>query len=415
MTFPAAVTVTFRPGASTTFINSLVLGDIDNGLLGVNVLGGSPEVAADITNDVQQIAIRRGRDRQFDTYNAGTATVQLIDLSGDWNPNNTESPYFGELKAGRQLRVSANYEGDDIFLFSGYITSYAWTFVKELAANFVTIVASDGTRILEQGTITTVADSAAGDTSSQRVNKILDQVLWPPSLRAVGSAGVLLQANPTERRSTLAAVRQVEEAELGALFVNALGVVTFRTRGEQAALAVAASTLFTDDPDPVGDVVRYQSLQVALDDQEIVNLVTANRIDGATQQATDPASIAEFFTRAREFRDLLNLTDLSVASLALQVVNYRSQPELEIKSVTVEMISDDETRLTAGLTLNIGDPIVVEHFAVGGTITSSLTVQGIQHNIGLSSWTTTFSTAEPLSLPFVLGSSLYGVLGTSIL
>lgn len=415
MTFPAAVTVTFRPGAAASFGNTLVLGDPLNGVLGTNVLGTSAQQAIDITDEVQQVSIRRGRDRQFDSYLSGTATVQLIDLNGDWNPNNTESPYFGELKAGRQLRVSAAYESVNAFLFSGYITNYQWQFVPEFNANLVTLSASDGFRILEQGTITTVAGSADGDTTGQRVTQILDEALWPASLRDVTADGVIVQANPTDRRSPLKAAQQVEQTELGALFVDAAGVVVFRSRAEQALAATTTPTVFTDDPNPIGQVVRYTNIEVRLDDEEIVNLVTAERIGGTVQQVADAASITEFFTRSRSFTNLLNQTDAGALSLATQVVNYRSQPELEIRSVTIEMLSDDTPRVTAGLTLDVGEPILVERFAVGGTITSSLTVQGIQHNINLSTWSTTFSTAEPLSFAFVLGSSLYGVLGTSTL
>lgn len=415
MTFPAAVTVTFRPGASASFGNTLVLGDPLNGVLGSNVLGTTAQQAINITDQVRQVSIRRGRDRQFDTYLSGTATIELLDLDGDWNPNNTSSPYFGELKAGRQLRVSASYQSVDAFLFSGYITNYQWRFSPEFAANIVTISASDGFRILDQGTLTTVAGSADGDTTGQRVTQILDEALWPASLRDVTSDGVTVQANPADRRSPLAAAQQVEQTELGALFVDTAGRVVFRSRAQQALAATTTPTVFTDDPNPVGPVVRYTNVEVRLDDEEIVNLVTAERIGGAVQQVDNAASIQEFFARSRSFTDLLHQTDGGALALANQVVNYRSQPELEIRSVTVQMLSDDTPRVTAGLTLNVGDPILVERFAVGGTITSSLTVQGIQHNIGLSSWSTTFSTAEPLSFAFVLGSSLYGVLGTSTL
>lgn len=416
MTFPAALTVTFRPTPQASFENAFVLGDANQGVLGTNVLGTSAEPAVDITNEVRQVSIRRGRDRQFDTYLSGTCTIELIDLNGDWNPNNSDGPYFGELKSGRQVRVSATYENELQLLFSGYVRNYRWRFNKELNANLVTINASDGFRILDRGTITTVNGSSDGDTAAERINQILDEAKWPPTLRNISDGGVLVQANPTDRRSPLAALQQVETTELGALFMETDGALTFKTREQQFFDSLAAPTVFTDDPSPVGPVVTYTGVEIALDDDEIINFVSAERIGGTVQEIENAESVNEFFTRSRSYTELLHQNDLGALSLANVVVSNRSQPTLEIRSVTLEMLSDDTQRLTAGLSLQIGDPIVVERFAVGGPISSSLTVQGIQHNINLNAWFTTFSTAETLSSTlFVLGSSQFGVLGQSTL
>lgn len=415
MTFPAALTVTFRPGQPATFGNVLILGDPVNGVLGSNVLGASAGIPVDITNDVRQLSIRRGRDRQFDTYTSGTCTLEVVDTNGDWNPDNTSSPYFGEIKPGRQLRVSAEYNTESTFLFSGYITRYQWRWEPELDANIVTISANDGFRIFESGQITTVAGAGNGDTAGERINLILDAAQWPVSLRDISTNGITLQADPGEERTPLAACQQVELSEIGSFLIRGDGVAQFRTRADNALQAIQTPTVFTDDPNPIGPVVRYKNIDVALDDNEIVNQVSAERIGGTPQVFTDSASATEFFTRARSFTDLLHQTDTQSLALAKQVVNYRSQPALEIRSVSVEMISNDTPRITAGLNLKIGDPILVERSAVGGTVSSALTVQGVQHNIRLGSWDTTFSTAEPLGFAFVLGSSQYGVLGVSTL
>jgi hypothetical protein len=415
VTFPAALTVTFRPGTSASFGNVLTLGDPLNGVLGSNVLGTSAAVPVNITADVRQVAIRRGRDRQFDTYTSGTCTVELIDTNGDWNPDNTSSPYFGEIKPGRQLRISAAYNSISAFLFSGYITRYQWRWEPELDANIVTISANDGFRILEAGQITTVAGAADGDTAGERIDHILAAAAWPASLRDISVGGITLQADPGEERTPLAACQQVELSDIGSFLIRGDGVAQFRTRADNALQATQTATVFTDDPNPIGPVVRYKSIDVALDDSEIVNQVSAERIDGTPQVFTDSGSATEFFTRARSFTSLLHQTDAQSLNLAKQVVNYRSQPALEIRSVSVEMISNDTPRITAGLTLKIGDPIVVERSAVGGTVSSALTVQGVSHNIRLGSWDTTFSTAEPLGFAFVLGSPQYGVLGVSTL
>jgi len=52
----------------------------------------------------------------------------------------------------------------------------------------------------------------------------------------------------------------------------------------------------------------------------------------------------------------------------------------------------------------------------GGTnLDLRLTIQGHQHDITPDRWITQFTTAYPLSLGFILGSTEYGILGTNTL
>lgn len=415
MSLPAGLKITFRPGVGPLFANSLVLGDALNGILGANVLGGSAQQPIEITNLCRQVSIRRGRDRQFDRYNAGTCTIELLDQNGDFNPDNSSSPYFGELLPGRQLRVSASYNSIEAFLFSGYITNYRWRWDPGFDAFIVTISAQDGFRFLAAAEIGDVPGAAPGDDSGTRAGLILDAALWPPSLRKIDPAGVPIQLDSSDRRTVLQALQAVELSELGATYLDPAGNVVFRTRQGLGQQAAGTATQFTDDPDAPGPVVRYQSLSVELDDQEIINEVTAQRLGGTAQTESDLDSIQEYFARSRGFDGLLVETDEAARSFALQLVNYRSQPTVEVRAVAIEMMSNDPVRIEAGLTLDIGDPLDVTRTTVGGALSTRLTIQGVQHDIRLDDWRITYSTAEPFSVPFILGSAIYGILGTSTL
>jgi len=415
VTFPAQLTVTFRPGIGAAFGNAFVLGSALNGVLGSNVLGGSSAVPVDITNQVRGVSIRRGRDRQFDSYSTGSAVITIIDDNGDFNPDNTTGPYFGELLPGRQIRVSATYNGVSYWLYSGYAVSYQWRWLPELERNLCTITCEDPFRFLAFNQIETVPTATAGQTSGQRVESILEAAQWPPSLQLIDTAGVTVQADPGEQRNVLEAAQTVELTELGAFYTDPAGRVVFRSRGAVGLAAAGPAPLFTDDPNPAGPVVRYQSLEVGLDDTELANDVTVERSGGTPQNLTDPASIDDYFRRSVSYTDLLMETDTAALNAANQILAYRRQPELEVRNVAIEMISDETPRITAGLGLDIGAPIEVTRSAVGGPITTVLTVQGVTHDITPGQWVTTFSTARPLSFPFILGSTVYGVLGTSTL
>jgi len=76
--------------------------------------------------------------------------------------------------------------------------------------------------------------------------------------------------------------------------------------------------------------------------------------------------------------------------------------------------------IVAALGLDYFDPVTVTTTQPGsGTSTTSITktlqVFGVEHKITPNSWRTTFTTLEPIIDGFIIGSSLYGVLGTNTL
>ena len=75
MTLPTTPTVEIRLGTGPAFGDVLILGDAADGILGTNVLGTSVVEVVDVSPTVQRISIRRGRDRMFEQYSPGTATV----------------------------------------------------------------------------------------------------------------------------------------------------------------------------------------------------------------------------------------------------------------------------------------------------------------------------------------------------
>jgi hypothetical protein len=53
--------------------------------------------------------------------------------------------------------------------------------------------ASDGFRLLNMGTVSTVTGATAGQLSGARVTKILDAVAWPNSMRDIDTGQTTLQ------------------------------------------------------------------------------------------------------------------------------------------------------------------------------------------------------------------------------
>jgi hypothetical protein len=91
---------------SSSFGNALVL---DTGLLDSSTsgkLGGNSY--ADVTADVMDISISRGRSRQLDQFNSGTLAFTLRNNTRAYDPTNTSGIYFGGIQPRRPVRFTAN-------------------------------------------------------------------------------------------------------------------------------------------------------------------------------------------------------------------------------------------------------------------------------------------------------------------
>jgi len=206
MALPAQIAVSFDYSNGATFgYGGFVIGDPKYGILGTNTLGDSslPEPVIDLTSNVYQISISRGRNLQRDTYEAGTCTVRVLDPLSYFNPQNTASPYYGYLAPLRKLRVSATTATTQKYLFSGYVTDYKYTYPVNQDTGYVDISCTDAFRLFQLANISTVASSPAGQTTSARVSAILNQVSFPISMRTISTGLNTCIADPGSNRTSL--------------------------------------------------------------------------------------------------------------------------------------------------------------------------------------------------------------------
>jgi hypothetical protein len=389
-----------------------VLGSLTDGILGTNVLGSTATQTVDVSSTVQRISVRRGRDRMFEQYSPGQAIIQFLDFTGDWNPDNPASPYYNQILPMRQVKVSTAYLGTGYGIFTGFISSWDWTWADQ-AADYaiVTVTAIDAFRLLQLAEITTVTGANNKDLPGTRIGLILNQINWPTNLRAIDTGDTELQNDPGTARQTLAACQIIEQSDLGAFFVDGDGNITYLSRAGLAQRAAGTATEFNDD----GTDIAYQDLDINLDETELANDVTFTRLGGSAQQVSDATSITEYGRRSYSADGLMMETNTIALNRANSVLAYRKTPRLRVDSITLDL-SSVSNRIPAGLGLDIGDPIVVNRtMAAGTTFDLRVTVNGISHDITPDRWITRFTTAYPLSTAFILGSNQFGILGTNTL
>jgi hypothetical protein len=418
------VEIDFADGAS--FAYSLILDNISYGILDTNVLGNQPADIVDITNQVMKVSTRRGRNRILSQFEAGTATVTLNDPNSDFNPQNTAGPYYGKLLPLRKIRIYATmeYEGSpiEIAIFAGYITSYDTGFYDGVnTTSTVVLQCVDGFRLLNNVSTGTspIPGATAGQLSGARIEEILDFAGFPSSMRSTNPGNSTMQADPGGARSVLAAIQTVEQSEFGAFFMQRSGKTLFLDRDTVIERADAPVRIYSDTGSP-GEFL-YQNIDLAFDDQLILNDVTVTRYDdnlgpALPQTVTDQESIDRFFTKSGQRTGLLVQTDTESLDQANTLLAARKNADLRIDSITLNNLANiSELNLVVNLSSDIYNLIFVEKEMSGGSgVEKELFIQGVQHDVTPSTWTTKLFTAEPLIQGFILDSDIQGILGNTV-
>jgi hypothetical protein len=412
MTLPAQIAVSFDFTSGATFGYPFTIGDEKYGKLGTGTLASSttPEPTVDLTPNVRQISIKRGRNIMRDTYEAGSCTVRVLDPNSDFNPQNVNSPLFGFLTPLRKLRVSATVGGVGYFLFSGYTTDYKYTYPQGQETGYVDIVCSDAFRLMQQAGITTVASATAGQDTGTRIGKILDQVSWPSSMRTIDTGNTTCIADPGTSRTALDALKNAEFSEQGAFYINSEGTAIFLNRTN-------VIKEYGDTPIEFNQTtgIPYTNLTFAFDDKLIINSAGMTRYGGTQQVSEDSASIAKYFPHQINENNLVLQTDADALNVAKIYVATRKETTIRIDAMTVDLLDPDVPTATM-LGLDYFSNLKITNVQPdGSTIVKTLQAQGLSWNITPNAMSVTVTTLEPIVEGFIIGSNISGIIGTNIM
>jgi hypothetical protein len=404
------VSIDFANGPA--FGNPLILDD-PTSLLDTAILADAPADVVDVSDIALRVSTRRGRNRILNNFEAGTATVVLEDANGDWNPQNTSSPYYGKLLPLRKIRIWADYDDgsglERYYIYSGYIVSYDNSFrlgIDEISS--VTLQCVDAFRLFQNVNISTVAGTSAGQTTGARIENLLNLASYPSSQRLIDAGNSTVQADPATSRTLLGACQTIEQTELGGFFIDVEGNAVFLSRSTVSLKADQTPLQFNDN----GTDIAYQSIDFAYDDTQIFNDITVTRLGGSPQNVQSTSSIETYFIHSGSRSDLLMQTDAEALDQAGMLLNARDEALLRIDSIGLNLMDESaNTRIVAGLESDLFTLINVTKTAqASSSFTLELFVQGITHDITPNTWTTRFLTAEPIIQAFILDSTTQGVL-----
>lgn len=410
MALPAQIAVSFDFSSGATFGYPFTIGDAKNGVIGVSQMLNStvPEPIIDLTPNVRQITITRGRNVIRDQYEAGTAVVRVLDPDSYFNPQNTASPYYGYLVPLRKIRISATTNTTQNFLFSGYTTEYRYSYDQAEQMGYVDIYVADAFRLFQLSQVTTVTGATAGQDTGTRIGKILDQLSFPTAMRTIATGNSNCIADPATNRTALAALKNAEFSEQGAFYIDGSGNAIFKNRNTVVSSISGTPIEFNQTTG-----IPYRNVVFAFDDKLIINQSSMTRYGGTLQFAENTASATRYFPHAYNQTDLVIDTDANALNIARTYVATRAETTIRIDAMTVDLL-DPAVPTDTMIGLDYFSNCRITNVQPDGSeIVKTLQVQGLNWNITPNAMSVTITTLEPIVDGFVLNSAERGIIGVS--
>lgn len=395
------------------------LDDADFGRLNTGTLGGI--AFADLTSLVQSINITRGRSRQLQEFNAGTATVSFWNKSRQLDPLNTASPYWNASAnmTGIVPRLPIKIFANGIQIFGGIIQD--WNVEYDTAFNdIVYATCADDFTVLSS--IDLAAHTVAAEVSSERIKTVLNysevQYQGPRSIgngsSTLGSTVSNAGFSIAEDTNLLNYLQTVATSEQGYLFMAADGTLTFKGRTD--VLNLNPEAVFTAQ---AGAGIPYQTLVNQFGDELLYNVVVTESPAGGPYTASDQTSIAQYQSLTYTNQNLLNASATEVQQLGQYLLGKFKQPELRFTGLSTQLLALTTAQQNICLNLDLTDMCqVVKHFATGSPSSASQTVivSGVTHNITPGSHIVAFTFESTDGNQYMtLNDSIFGVLNQNLL
>ena len=391
--------------------NTFTLDDLVRGVLDTGQLGGAVELT-DVTSDVQNVAISRGRSKDLDSFFTGSCAIKLLNNSRKCENTNTSSPYYPGIEPFIKMHVDATTDGGSTYedLFVGFVADINLTY-PDSNNSFATFTGFDA--FMKINNTELVNQSFTSTDSGTLINNILDNdsVKFSTGNRDIETGISTMQALSGIDSNTLSLLQTIERSENGLLFMSKSGKLTFKNR--HTTFPSTASITFSDD----GSDVPYTSVDYINDDNEIYNIVNLTRTGGTTQTQEDVGSQLKYLIRTLTRTGLLNDNDTEVNDAALFLLGKFKDALLRFDNLTVNLVDLNTTNQNLILSSEVGDIVNVELTPPGSGSPSQITSLEVLDSITYNVTPDTFKVAYKLSSAnqqafLRLDNTLFGVLDT---
>ena len=392
-------------GFGTPFqLNDSFYGVLDTA--GRGTLGGLTFV--DLTSIVESVNITRGRNRQLDQFNAGTATIAFNNQTEVLNPSNTASPYYPYVLPRCPVQILAN----GIPIYTGLVTD--WNLDYDISnKDMMYASCADNFTVLANQALNALTPSS--QATGARINTILDLTeINYQGARSIDTGSSTLGAYAINQDTVcLNYLQQVNTSEQGYLFMSANGTLTFK--GRSSVLNPVAGATFNTD----GTGLPYQTLINQYGDELLYNYIITQSPAGGVQTTSSANSIALYQAQQYALTNLLNSTTTEVAGLGNYLLGKYKDPVLRFTGLSTQLTALSSANQNIALTLDLTSICsVVKNFVVGtpATETQTLIVSGVSHNItpGSHIISYTFESTDQNQY-LTLNDTIFGTLDNNLL
>jgi hypothetical protein len=356
---------------TTGFGQPFQLNDAVYGLLNTGTLGGL--AYADLTSLVLSVNIKRGRNRQLDQFNAGTAQVVFNNNSRILDPLNTASIYYPFVLPRSPIIIYAN--GTPIY--TGFVEDWDLDYQNANQGRmFARCVDTFGTLANQQLN----AFTPSAQTSGLRVDAVLDrpEVAYQGA-RSIGTGSSTLGAYAVSQdTNVLNYLQQVNTSEQGYLYTSADGTLTFK--GRSSVLNPVSGASFTTN----GTGIPYMSLVNQYGSELLYNYIVTQSPAGAAQTNSDSTSISLYQAQNYNLLSLLNSTTTEVNGLGAYLLGKYRNPVVRFTGVSCELAALTSAQWATIFAIDLTSIVTVQKdYNTGTPLTESQTLitSGIEHRI----------------------------------
>lgn len=345
---------------------------------------------------------KRGRADEFRGPDTGTFTGELRNQDRRFDPQNTASPYYPNLKPVKQVRLTATIGGSVYPVWRGDIQEWPQHWVAR--ENTVPLQANDAWDFLAGAGIEVLTRPA--ELTGARVSAILDAAGWPRARRSINPGLSMVQAIDKAQGNAKAMLETVNGVESGQLFVDRNGDIVFKNRMDQV---LNSPIVVTFSNMPTGAEVPVAFAQPEEDKNAIRNSITITMDGGTEFKAEDPASMLAYRKRTYAVTLPFDNPNEAQAKAEWTLAQYKDPFPHVAEAVLEPQMDTDLWPIVLGC--EIGQRVRFKLFPPGGGVMYDLQcfIELVEHRYIVGRWTTKmrFSPADTQTY-WILGTSLLG-------
>jgi hypothetical protein len=337
---------------------------------------GTPLAPDNVMVDVSQwlygpLSISRGRSREVDAFQAGSASFTLHNEDRRFDPTNTASPYYPGVVP--KAPVSIAIAGRQVY--GGYVDNYDVLYRKPNIVD-LNVSALDGFSLLSLTKLQ--AAVFAQETSGVRITNVLSRPeVSYPDVTVIDAGQMTMQGSTQDNVGALDHCQVIAASEAGYFFVDNTGTLTFKDKtwlSQRLATYPQGRATFTDTGVAyAGLAYGYTDITLTMGTVLLFNRCEGARSGGTRQIANDVNSQAQYGIRALSLPQLENYQDIDVLGICGVFVDRYKQPEVRFSNVVIELSGLSLAQQELLSDLDIGSIVIAERSPPGSGTPAKIT------------------------------------------